>query len=201
MKLATNKKRPHLQKERMAEQKKEAKYRDTVLMILSVSFLLGGILGCLLEGRIPAGAYTSQFLAQATQSAVAPSLWRELWTVFRWPVAVVILGFLPLAGVTVPVLFFLRGLFLAYGIVALMGGLDNAGLLWAGIVFGPTSLLAVPAFFVLGTAELLGKAAGQEKRLRFAMACLPVLLLCVCLDRAVTPRLLHFLLKAMAEGT
>lgn len=195
MKLATKKGRS---KRELAAQKQEQKNRDTVLMILSVCFLIGGILGCLLEGKLSAGTYISQFLAQSTQSAVAPSVWRELWTVFRWPAAVMVLGFLPLAGLTVPVLFFFRGFFLSYGIVALMEGLSATGLLWAGIVFGPTCLLAVPAFFVLGTAELLG--TGPKRPIRFAVLCLPALVLCVCLDRAVVPRLLHFLLKAMAEG-
>ena len=107
MKLAT-KKEWIGKKERLAAQKKEQKSRDTVLMILSVSFLIGGILGCLLEGKLSAGTYISQFLAQSTQSAIAPSFWRELWTVLRWPAAVVVLGLLPLAGLTVPALFFLR---------------------------------------------------------------------------------------------
>lgn len=199
MKLATKKERIG-KKERLAAQKKEQKNRDTVLLILSVSFLIGGILGCLLEGKLSAGAYISQFLAQSTQSAIAPSFWRELWTVFRWPAAVVVLGLLPLAWLTVPALFFLRGFFLSYGIVALMEGLGGTGLLWASIVFGPTCLLAVPAFFVLGTAELLGKADGRRKPIRLAVFCLPALIGCVCLDRAVIPRLLHFFLKAVAEG-
>lgn len=200
MKLATKKDRIRTKKERLDAPKKEQKNRDTVLMILSISFLLGGILGCLLEGSLSAEPYIRQFLEQSAQSAVAPSLWRELWTVFRWPVAVMVLGLLPLTGLTVPVLFFLRGFFLSYGIVALMEGLGGTGLLWASIVFGPTCLLAVPAFFVLGTAELLRKTAGRRRPIRFTVFCLPALIVCVCLDRAVAPRLLHFLLKAMAEG-
>ena len=127
MKLATKKERIRTKKERLAAQKKEQKNRDTVLMILSISFLIGGILGCLLEGKLSAGAYVSQFLAHSTQSAVAPSFWRELWTVFRWPAAVIVLGLLPLTGLTVPALFFLRGFFLSYGIVALMEGLGGTG--------------------------------------------------------------------------
>lgn len=70
--------------------------------------------------------------------SIAPSLWREVWIVFRWPVAVILLSQLPLAGVTIPVVFFLRGFFLSYGIVALMEGMGLSGVLCAGVVFGPT---------------------------------------------------------------
>lgn len=82
--------------------------------------------------------------------SIAPSLWREVWIVFRWPVAVILLSQLPLAGVTIPVVFFLRGFFLSYGIVALMEGMGLSGVLCAGVVFGPTCLLAVPGTICAG---------------------------------------------------
>ena len=110
--------------ERALDRKKETeqKNRDTVLLILSVGFLAGGVLGCLLEGKLSTEHYIGQFFQQAAQMSIAPSLWREVWIVFRWPVAVILLSQLPLAGVTIPVVFFLRGFFLSYGIVALMEG-------------------------------------------------------------------------------
>ena len=194
-------------KNRMTAQQKEKeaarKNRDTVLLMLSTAFLAGGIAGCLLEGKLSAAPYISGFLGQAAQTTVAPSLWRELWTVFRWPAAAVLLSLLPLAALTLPTLFFLRGFFLSYGIVAMMEGLGGTGVLWAGIVFGPTCLLAVPAFFVLGTTGLLGKSDRQgmgKKLLGRALAALPVLLVCAFLDRMVAPKLLHILLKGLAES-
>ncbi|WP_419057119.1 hypothetical protein [Evtepia gabavorous] len=126
--------------ERALDRKKETeqKNRDTVLLILSVGFLVGGVLGCLLEGKLSTEHYIGQFFQQAAQMSIAPSLWREVWIVFRWPVAVILLSQLPLAGVTIPVVFFLRGFFLSYGIVALMEGMGLSGVLCAGVVFGPT---------------------------------------------------------------
>lgn len=120
-------------KEQLVRRKKEAadKNRDTVLLILSVGFLMGGILGCLLEGKLSGGNLLSPFFQQAAQGAIVPSLWRELWTVFRWPMAAVALSLLPMAGFTVPGLFFLRGFFLSYGIVALREGVGIVGVLCA----------------------------------------------------------------------
>lgn len=186
-------------KERMAARKneREQKDRDTVLLILSIGFLVGGILGCLLEGKFSAAVYVRQFLAQATQNTLAPSLGRALWSVFRWPAAAVALSLLPMAGLTVPTLFFLRGFFLSYGIVTLTEGMGATGILWSSIVFGPTCLLAVPAFFVLGTAGLLRKAEVQGphgKLMRRVVVCFPVLILCACLDQMAAPKLLHFFL-------
>ena len=119
--------------ERALDRKKETeqKNRDTVLLILSVGFLVGGVLGCLLEGKLSTEHYIGQFFQQAAQMSIAPSLWREVWIVFRWPVAVILLSQLPLAGVTIPVVFFLRGFFLSYGIVALMEGMGSV--CWCGV--------------------------------------------------------------------
>lgn len=130
-----------------------------------------------------------------------PSLWRELWTVFRWPMAAVALSLLPMAGFTVPGLFFLRGFFLSYGIVSLMEGVGIVGVLCAGVVFGPTCLLAVPALFVLGTAGLLRRTEDIPKRsvfFRRVVVCLLILILCVFLDQKIVPKVLGFLLKALA---
>ena len=92
------------------QKEKEAarKNRDTVLLMLSTAFLAGGIAGCLLEGKLSAAPYISGFLGQAARTTLAPSLWREFWTVFRWPAAAVLLSLLPLAALTLPTLFFLR---------------------------------------------------------------------------------------------
>ena len=71
--------------ERALDRKKETeqKNRDTVLLILSVGFLVGGVLGWLLEGKLSTEHYIGQFFQQAAQMSIAPSLWREVWIVFR----------------------------------------------------------------------------------------------------------------------
>lgn len=167
----------------------------------SFRWILGrGRIGVPAGGKTVHRALYRSVFQQAAQMSIAPSLWREVWIVFRWPVAVILLSQLPLAGVTIPVVFFLRGFFLSYGIVALMEGMGLSGVLCAGVVFGPTCLLAVPVLFVLGTTGLLRKAESQPKGIPFfrrMVASLLVLALCVFLDQAVVPKLLGILLKAL----
>ncbi|WP_418771876.1 hypothetical protein [Neglectibacter timonensis] len=123
-------------------------------------------------------------------------MWRELWLVFRWPIAVVVLAMLPLAGVTLPILFFLRGLFLSYGLVALIGSTSGAEILCTMVILGPTCLLTIPILFVLGTAGLLRSTeSSPSSRIRRALCCVSGLVLCVFLDQAVVPQLLTVLLK------
>lgn len=181
-----------------------AKNRDMALLLVSVGFLLGGIFGGLAEGKLPAETYIQEFLQAAAQETIQPDLWRELWVVFRWPGAVVILSLLPWVGLTIPLLFFLRGFLLSYGIVSLTAGSGLSGILYAGLLFGPVCLLTVPVLFVLGTEGLLRKA--EEPRdprqtvLRVVL-CLLALGLCVILDQVLVPPVLTWFLKALAEGT
>ena len=151
------------QKEGRKERKQEAnnQRRDTVLLLLSVAFLFGGNYGVPLRGKTPCIPIHGFFLSHATQGTILPPLWRELWLVFRWPIAVVVLAMLPLAGVTLPILFFLRGLFLSYGLVALIGSTSGAEILCTMVILGPTCLLTIPILFVLGTAGLLRKDRKQ----------------------------------------
>ena len=51
-------------KEGRKERRQEAnnQQRDTVLLLLSAAFLFGAIMGCLLEGKLPASPYIASFL-------------------------------------------------------------------------------------------------------------------------------------------
>ena len=182
----------------------ETKNRDVALLLVSVGFLLGGIFGGLAAGKLPAETYIQQFLQTAAQETMKPSLWRELWVVFRWPGAVIVLSLLPLVGLTIPLLFFLRAFLLSYGIVSLTVGTGLSGILCAGLLFGPTCLLTVPVLFVLGTEGLLRKAeeTGSRRQTVFRAAlCLLALCLCVFLDQVLVPPVLTWFLKALAAGT
>ena len=104
-------------------------------------------------------------------------------------------------GVTLPVLFFLRGLFLAYGAAALLGGLTGSEILCAALVLGPGGLLTVPALFLLGTAGLLRRSQGSwGSGIRPLLLALPALALCVVLDQMVVPKLLTVLLKGFSAA-
>ena len=178
------------------------KGRDTVLLFLVAAFLIGAAAGCALAGNA-APDNLETLLRQVLEAKTKPSLWRELWAVFRWPMAAMILGFLPLAGLTLPGVFFLRGACLGYAVQAVAGGVTSHGFLWAGVLFGPTCLLAVPVFFALGCIGLWPAAAQTPRRIKLllggAVCCVP-LILCVFLDQTVVQNLLDILLASLAAA-
>lgn len=185
----------------MSAKPEAQRQRDTVLLILSVGFLCGAILGGLAEGNLSAAPHIQRFLQVCAQEARTPVLWRELWVTFRWPVAIIMLSLLPFVGLTVPVLFFLRGFLLSYGIVSLAAGSGVQGMLWAGLLFGPACVLTLPVMFLLGTECLMKKVGsdkdGKKVSLRMLL-CVPALILCVFLNQRVVPPVLHFFLQALS---
>ena len=145
------------------KQENRKKGRDAALLILVAAFLTGAAVGCILAGKL-APSNLGNLLQQALSSQTRPALWRELWSVFRWPMAALILGCLPMAWLTLPGVFFLRGMFLGYVVQIVARGVASHGFLWAGVLFGPTCLLAVPIFFVIGYLGLLRAAASKKRQ-------------------------------------
>ena len=174
---------------------------NRILLLLSICFLAGGILGCLAEICWLGEASAERYLMEMTNEGIpGPVLWRELWIILRWPVFALAAAGLPLSRLTVPVLFCLRGLFLSWGISAFMTSGSGAGKLAGVLIFGPTCLLALPVFFLLGVEGLRKKTEDVKSSawLRRAMVSIPLLILCVTLDWRVTPALLSVLLKLNA---
>ncbi len=176
--------------------------KNGVLLLLSVGFLSGALLGGFFAGKLSFEPYIAEFLQESAQAAAAPSLWRELWVSLRWPTAVLLVGMLPWAGLTMPTVLFLRGFLLSCGIGAVAAGRGLEGILWAGLLFGPTCALTVPVMFVLGTDRLLRKAVPTvttRSPLRFGL-CAAALALCVVLDLKAVPAALHKLLQVVGAG-
>lgn len=176
--------------------------QNGILLLLAAGFLSGGLLGGFVAGNLSFEPYITQFLQDSAQISEGAALWRELWVSLRWPVAVWLLGSLPWAGLTVPTVFFLRGTLLSCGIGAVAAGRGLAGILWAGLLFGPTCGLTVPVMFVLGTDRLLRKAApaaGTGSALRLSL-CAVALAVSVVLNWKVVPPLLSALLQAFWTG-
>lgn len=173
--------------------------QNGVLLLLAAGFLSGALLGGFFAGRLSFGPYITEFLQDMMQESGEPALWRELWSCLRWPVAVWLLGSLPWAGLTMPTLFFLRGALLSCGIGAVAAGRGLEGILWAGILFGPTCVLTVPVMFVLGTDRLLRRAAPSAARRRTPLRlslCAAALAACVLVDQKAVPTVLSALLQA-----
>ena len=167
------------------------------MLLLSACFLTGGVLGCLAENLWLTGAPAADFLADVAVGGVtAPALWREVWGLLRWPAFALAAASLPLVGLTMPVLFCLRGFFLSCGISAFMTVGGRTEELAGALLYGPTCLLALPVFFIAGVKGL--RSGTKEIHIREAAFSISAICLCVMLDCQVTPILLSAILKLTA---
>lgn len=178
------------------------------LAVLSVSFLLGGLAGCLMStfvggaGQESLKAYLEHFLSTAQSSgAAAPGLAVQLWDILRWPGLALLLGFTVLGVLGLPLLFAVRGFLLAFSIAAFVQVFGSAGCLLAFLVFGVGGGFSVPALFVLGVQSLTasrslasrflgeGKAPSPYGKAYFLRCggCAAVLCVCVILERFAVP--------------
>lgn len=172
---------------------RENRDRDAALVLLSLCFILGAAAGALLESVLPGSGWTTGFWQSAGAGLSLPPLWLEVWSVCRWPVAVILLSVLPMRAASIPLLFLLRGATLSYCVAALAGEGSLRELAGTGAVLGPACLLTVPVLFLLGTASLLrtaGTEGGRHGLLRGTAVCMPVLALAVFVGQRVTPLLL-----------
>ncbi len=164
--------------------KGETQHRSAALALISAAFLLGGVLGFLVQKEFSASSYIQLFLQD---SISGPSVGQELWWVFRWPVGLILLQLLPLAGFTIPAAICLRGFLLSYSISAFV----QVQIKTAILLFGPTCAFTLPVLFLLSTAILLRKAGERYEQKPVALlACLLSLLLCIMIDLTVVPMLL-----------
>lgn len=179
------------------------------LIIVSVSFLLGGLAGCLLStfvggaGQESLRSYLESFLSTAQNGTIAPALAVQLWDILRWPVLALLLGFTALGVLGLPALFAVRGFLLAFSISAFVRVFGSAGCLLAFLIFGVGGGFSVPALFVLGVQGLgaartlasrflgEGKAPSPYGRAYFLRCggCAAALVVCVCLERFAVPAL------------
>lgn len=180
------------------------------LAVVSVSFFLGGLAGCLMacfvggDGLESLEAYLTHFLQTAREEGTAlPSLGAQLWELLRWPGLAVILGFTALGLLGLPLLFAARGFLLAFSIAAFVRTFGRAGCLLAFLVFGVGGGLSLPVLFVLGVQSLTaarvlaGRFLGEVKspspygRSFFLRCggCAGALCVCLLLERFAVPAL------------
>ena len=149
------------------------------LVVLSAAFLLGGVAGCALAACVGGGGSESlttyiQGYWSAAQAGLTepPALPAVIWETVRWPGLTVLLGFTALGFIGIPVLFAVRGFLLSFTISSFVRMFGMAGGGMAFLLFGITSLFALPALFVLGVQgfsacyTLACQAVGDGKRSR-----------------------------------
>lgn len=181
------------------------------LLILTVSFLLGGLVGCALAASVGGAgseslsAYIRNYIAASEAGLTTPpELLPLIWEVCRWPLMTMILGFTAVGIVGVPVLFAVRGFLFSFAVSAFVRMFGTSGEILAVLIFGFTGLLEIPVLFVLGVQSLstawtlTGRAfhfrmhlpgIGQSYILRCGI-CALVLAVCVLLKYIAVPAFL-----------
>lgn len=181
------------------------------LAVLSVSFFLGSVAGCLLAASVDGGgseslmSYLEGFLTLARSEGVtSPPLLPLIWEVLRWPLFAVVLGFTALGVVGLPVLFSVRGFLLSFAVASFSRMFGGAGGLIAAVVFGVPGLFSIPALFALGVQgfviarSLAGRALGDSGRSAFpgracflrCGVCAGALCVCMLLEYLAVPAML-----------
>lgn len=181
------------------------------LLILSISFFLGGLAGCLLAKQVGGGgsdalsSYLEGYLSVVYSSGAArPEALSLFWEIVRWPLLAVALSLTPLGLLGLPVLFLVRGFLLSFAIASFFHVLGVFGLAFAFVVFGITGLICVPVLFILGVqgfltaGAMIGRLMGEGKRLplfdhmTLLRCCVCAAVLCVCgfIEYCVVPVLL-----------
>ena len=184
--------------------------RAAALILLSILFLVGSVVGCVTAGLIrdPSGAlldYVYGYLELLAHDGVTPRFVSVLWETMRFPVVAVLLGFTALGTAGLPVLFVVRGFLLCYAVSVFYRILGLTGLVLGFVLFGFSALIWMPVLFHLGVQGLLGsyglfrRAVGDGRYpLRYnggflvcCGVCAVALCLCTVLEYLAVPILLQ----------
>lgn len=184
---------------------------SSTLPLLTASFVLGAFLGCVLAasvsgaGSMALDTYMSGFTAALREGSVqAPSLMAASWAVLRWPLAVLLLGYVSFGLIGIPLLVCARGFFFTFCIAAFVQTLGGKGLLFALLLLGVESFLSIPVLFVLasqslGNAALRKEAKGKSRPTKTEQSpvlllrntvCFCILLFCILWELLLLPLLL-----------
>ncbi len=139
------------------------------LLLLSGGFIFGIVFGCLLAASLSGGGsaalrtyITNFFLAAQHGTLGIPAFLSTLWSVFRWPLALVLLGCTAARRIGIPLLFALRGFLLSFTVCAFLLVMGRVGVLFSFLLLGLESLITIPILFLLG-AEFLSKPIRRER--------------------------------------
>lgn len=146
----------------------QGKSNKPALILLSLAFLFGGIFAVILAASVSGSAsetlssYIKDFLSAVRDNTIQkPSLISTVWSIFRWPLLVVLFSYTSFGLIGIPAIFFLRGFLFSFCISAFVQVLGRQGLLFAIMLLGIESLLTIPVLFLLGTLGI--SMAAQTK--------------------------------------
>lgn len=131
------------------------------LAVLSISFLIGGMAGCILaalSGGIGAeelSCYLVDYLNLTQSGQLTRSLLPVLWGQEKYLMAAILLGLTALGLAGFPILLGVRGFFLSFPVACFCRVFGKRGLLPAFILLGLPALLWAPALFLMGVSGFL----------------------------------------------
>ena len=145
------------------------------LVVLSIAFLIGGVVGCVLvvlsgdAGMDELSRYLVDYLTLSQDGQLSRSLWPVLWGQMKYLLAALILGLTALGMAGFPVLFVVRGFFVSFPAACFCRVFGMRGLFPAFILFALPALLWAPALFLMGVSgflsaqQLLRRALGEGR--------------------------------------
>lgn len=187
-------------------------------LLFCLAFGLGGLLAFALASSLPESgnatlsAYIGDFVGSLREGALQKtSLGSAIFTVFRWPVLILLLSFTSFGVLGVPLVLFCRGFLFTFCVCAFAQVMGRQGVLFALSLLGVESLLSIPALFVLATvayarSQLLRsknrKSAGNTRGVEPLLSprsvlCLIVLLGCTLWEWLLLPLLLSGAAQAL----
>ena len=179
-------------------------------VILSCSFLVGGLLGVLFAAELgddTAGAmseYLSDYLRLLERGEVPRSALRIFWSHGRWVFLCAATGLSALGIVLLPAFLFFRGFLLSFAIGCFICLFGRAGIVPSVVFFGISALLWAPALYLMADAamecsmrrvvlkrENIQQVAvlGQRFYKSFLFS-IVMLIVCVCFECRIVPALL-----------
>ena len=185
--------------------------QGSILVVLCLLFLAGGVAGCLFAGLGDrAGAqelqnYLVDYLCLVREGEASCALWSAVFSELRRLLPVLLLGLAAVGVVLIPLVLAVRGFLFAFSVGCFCRVFGGAGLLPGLILFGLPALLWGPALFLaafqgmVGSQALMRRVMGDPRcALPFsprywlrAGLCVLLVLACAGLEYAVVPVLLR----------
>lgn len=126
------------------------------MLILTISFLSGGLLGFFMSGlisdtgEITVGDYFISYFTAVQEGSTSPNLALSFWTNIKSPLLAFLLGFSFLGSGILPLLFIVEGFYFTFSISTLCRYLGIVGLVPAFFLFCVPALVWIPMLFTLG---------------------------------------------------
>ena len=117
--------------------RKKTDIDPSALLLLSVCFAVGAIIGCIAvsavsnNGYVALSGYIQDFVKSIQgDNLYLPNLFSVIWSVLRWPLFAWLLSYFALGVIGIPILFMVRGFLLAFCISSFVRVLGQAGILF-----------------------------------------------------------------------